>query len=52
MLWHQVRVHLDIRELVGMSLEVNFEIAFGGEPIAADIALVGSFACMRANVDL
>ncbi len=24
-----------------MTLEVNFEIALGGEPVAADVALVG-----------
>lgn len=33
MLGHQVGVHFDMRKLVGMSLEMNLEIAFGGEPI-------------------
>jgi len=31
---------------VGMSLEMNLEIAFGGEPIATDIALKGSLSSM------
>lgn len=31
---------------MGMSLEMNLEIAFGGEPIATDIALVGSLSSM------
>jgi hypothetical protein len=46
MLGHQVGVHFDMRKLVGMSLEMNLEIAFGGEPIATDIALVGSLSSM------
>ena len=44
MLGHQVGVHFDMGKLMGVSLEVNLEIAFGGEPIAADIALAGPLA--------
>ncbi len=37
---------------MGMPLEVDLEVAFGGESVAANIALVGSFSSMRAHVDL
>jgi len=30
-----------VGETLGVTLEVNFEIALGGEPVAADVALVG-----------
>ena len=52
MLWHQVGVHFDVGELVRMPLEMNLEVAFGGEPIAADIALVRPLSSMRSYVDL
>ena len=52
MLWHQVGIHFDLGELVGVSLEVNLEIAFGSEPIATDIALVGSLSSMGSYMDL
>jgi hypothetical protein len=45
-LWHQVRVHLDMGEALGMALEVNLEVPLRGEPIAADVALVGPLASM------
>ena len=52
MLGHQVGVHFDMRKLVGVSLEMNLEIAFGREPIATNIALVGSLSSVGSYVDL
>ena len=52
MLGHQVGVHFDMRKLVGVSLEMNLEIAFGREPIATNIALVGSLSSMGSYMDL
>ena len=52
MLGHQVGVHFDMGKLMGVSLEVNLEIAFGSEPIATDIALVGSLSSMGSYMDL
>jgi hypothetical protein len=43
---HQVGVHLHVGETLGVTLEVNFEIALGGEPVAADVALVGPLSSM------
>lgn len=52
MLWHQVRIHFDVGELVGVSLEMNFQIAFGGKAISADIALVRPFPRVGPDMDL
>ena len=35
-----------------MSLEVNFEVALGGESTAAHIALKGALTCMRPDMYL
>ena len=51
-LWHRVRIHLDVRETLGMALEVHLQVALGGEPVAANVALERAFACVRPNVDL
>ncbi len=55
-LGHQVGVHLHVGETLGVALEVNFEIALGGEPVAADVALVGPFSSVgpmkrRTNIN-
>lgn len=51
-LGHRVRVHFDVREPLGVSLEMDLEVAFGGEPVAANVALERPFAGVRSNVDL
>jgi len=43
-LGHGVRIHACIWVLLQMALEVNFEVAFGRESVAADVALVRTFA--------
>jgi hypothetical protein len=45
-----------VGETLGVTLEVNFQVAFGGEPVAADVALVGPLSSMgpmkkRANIN-
>ena len=45
-LWHHVRVHLDQWEAVRMALEVDLQVSLGGEPVAADVTLVGPLACV------
>lgn len=52
MLGHQVGVHFNIGEFVSVSLEVDFQIAFGGESISADITLIRPFSCMGPDMDL
>ena len=52
MLRHEVGVHLDVGELVRVALEVDLEVALGGEAVAADVALVGPLACVAPHVDL
>ena len=52
MLGHQVGVHFNIGEFVSVSLEVDFQIAFGGESISADITLVRPFSCVGPDMDL
>ena len=37
-------VHLDVRVLGLVALEVDFQVAFCGESVAADVAFEGSFA--------
>ena len=51
-LWHRVRIHLDVRETLGMALEVHLQVALGGEPVAANVALERPFTRVRSNVDL
>ena len=50
--WHWMRVHLDVRETLGVSLEVDLEVALGGEPVATNVALERPFARVRSNVNL
>ena len=52
MLWHQVGIHFDIGKFVGMSLEVDFQVTFGGKSISTYVALVGPFPSMGPDVDL
>ena len=40
-----VGVHLDVRVLGFVALEVNLEVALGGEAVAADVAFEGALAC-------
>lgn len=51
-LWNGVRIHLDVRESLCVALEVHLQIAFGRESIAANVALEGTFARVRSNVNL
>lgn len=41
-----------MRVLLLVPLEVDLQIALGGEPVSADVALEGPFAGVRAQVDL
>lgn len=41
-----------MRVLCLVPLEVHLQVAFGGESVAAYVALEGSFACVRPDVDL
>ena len=52
MLRDKVRIHLDVREFAGMPLEVNLEVALGGEAVAADIALVRPLTRVTPDVNL
>ena len=52
MLRDQIGVHLDLGEFGRVPLEVDLEIAFGGEAVAANVALVRPFARVGAHVDL
>ncbi len=52
MLRNEVGIHLNIREFAGMPLEVNLEVALGGEAVAADIALVRPLTRVTPDVNL
>ena len=52
MLGHQVGVHFNIGEFVSVSLEVDFQVTFGGKSISTYVALVGPFPSMGPDVDL
>lgn len=47
-----MRIHLNVRIFHFVTLEVDFEIAFGGETIAAHVALERTLAGVRTDVDL
>lgn len=49
---NRIRVHLDVRELGGVSLEVHLQVSLGSEATSADIALEWTLSGVRANVDL
>ena len=49
MLGHQVRVHLDVGEALGVALEVDLEVALGREPVAAHVALVRPLTRVRSR---
>lgn len=51
-LGHRQRIHLDVRELGGVTLEVHFQVALGGETAAAHVALERPLACVRPDVYL
>ena len=50
MLWHQVGVHLDVGEALGVALEVDLQVALGCEAIAADVALVGPLTSVGSEI--
>jgi len=50
--WDRIRVHLDMRILRPMSLEVDLEVSFRGKSISTDITLERSLASMGSNVYL
>ncbi len=55
MLGYHVLVHLDVRVLALVALEVHLEVAFGGEAVETDVALVRALACNdreKGNVSL
>lgn len=47
MLGNRRGVHLDVRVLSLVALEVNLKVALGGESIAADVALEGPLTCEK-----
>ena len=49
---NKVGIHLNVREFAGMPLEVNLEVALGGEAVAADIALVRPLTRVTPDVNL
>ncbi len=49
---HWVWVHLDVRETLGVSLEVNLEVALCGEPVTTNVALERPLASVRPDVNL
>ena len=51
MLGHRVGVHLDVRVLGLVALEVDLEVALGGEAVAADVALEGALPCEHTETD-
>lgn len=51
-LWHRVWVHFNVRETLGVTLEMDLEVALGGEPVTANVALERSLARVRSNVNL
>ena len=50
--WNRIGIHLDVRVLGAMPLEMDFEISLGGEAVSADITFEGPLSCMGANVNL
>lgn len=51
-LWNGMRIHLDVRESLGVALEVHLQVAFGRESVAANVALERTLARVRSDVDL
>ena len=49
---HRVGIHFHVRVFRFVSLEVDFEVAFGGETIATHITLEGTFTSVGTNVYL
>ena len=49
MLRNKIRVHLNMREALGVTREVNFQISFGCESVPADVTLVGPFTGVRSK---
>jgi hypothetical protein len=44
-----VRVHLDVRVLGLVALEVDLEVALGGEAVSTDVAFERTLACNTYN---
>ena len=51
MFGNQVRIHLNVREALGMSGEMNLEISFGSKSVSTNIAFVRSFTGMRSKTN-
>ena len=51
-LGYGVGVHLNVGKFVAVPLEVDLEVALGGEATAADVALERALTCVRSYVDL
>ena len=49
MLRNKIRVHLNMREALGVPGEMNFKISFGCESVSADVTLVGPFTGVRSK---
>lgn len=49
MLRNKIRVHLNMREALGVPGEMNFKISFGRESVSADVTLVGPFTGVRSK---
>ena len=47
----QVWIHLNVRETLGMSGEMNLEISFGSKSVSTNIAFVRSFTGMRSKTN-
>jgi hypothetical protein len=45
-------VHLHVRVLLPMAVEMHFEISTGGKTVATDIALIGPLTGVGTKMDL
>lgn len=49
---HGIWIHLNVRKLGRVPLEVDLEVSLGGESASADVALKGTLTCVGPYVDL
>ena len=47
-----IGIHLNMRKLGRVPLEVDLQVSFGGESAPADVALKGTLTCVGPYVDL
>ena len=47
-----MRIHFNVRESLGVALEVDLQVAFGRESIAANVAFERPFTRVRSDVNL